>query len=79
MKTMTCRQLGGACEKEFHADTFEEIATLSKQHGMEMLQKNDEAHLNAVNDMKELMKSPVDMQKWYEDKKKEFEALSVDK
>ena len=23
MKTMTCNQLGGACDKEFHADTFE--------------------------------------------------------
>lgn len=36
MKTMTCKQLGGACDKEFSANTFEEIAELSKQHGMEM-------------------------------------------
>lgn len=34
MKTMTCKQLGGACDKEFHAQTFEEMAELSKQHGM---------------------------------------------
>jgi len=24
MKTMTCKQPGGACDKKFHADTFEE-------------------------------------------------------
>ena len=26
MKHMTCRQLGGACETEFFAETFEEMA-----------------------------------------------------
>ncbi len=32
MKTMNCKQLGGACEKEFQADSFEEIAEMSKQN-----------------------------------------------
>lgn len=48
MKTMTCKQLGGARELEFHAETFEEIAELSKQHGMEMYQKQDPGHLAAM-------------------------------
>ena len=39
MKTMTCKQLGGACNKTFHANSFEEIADMSKKHGMEMFQK----------------------------------------
>lgn len=52
MKTMTCNQLGGACEKEFKANTFEEIEEMSKRHGMEMFQKGDEAHLNAMKKMK---------------------------
>jgi len=30
MKSMTCNQLGGACDKEFHAVTFEEMAEMSK-------------------------------------------------
>ena len=30
MKTMTCKQLGGACNLEFKAETFEEIAEMSK-------------------------------------------------
>jgi len=58
MKTMNCRQLGGACEKEFHADTFEEMAEQSKKHGMEMFQKKDSAHLKAMDKMQELSKRP---------------------
>lgn len=42
---MTCKQLGGACDKEILANTFEEMAELSKQHGMEMYKKQDEAHI----------------------------------
>ncbi len=76
MKTMKCKQLGGACEKEFHANSFEEIAELSKQHGMEMFQKKDEAHLKEKNEMQELMKKPEAMKDWFESKKKEFSALS---
>jgi predicted small metal-binding protein len=78
MKTMNCNQLGGACEKEFHANTFEEIAEISKQHGMEMYQANDEAHLNAMEKMQELMKTPEAMQNWFDNKKKEFDALPED-
>jgi len=75
MKTMTCKQLGGACDKEFKANTFEEIAAMSKKHGMEMFQKNDTLHLEAMHLMQELMKSPDAMNKWFEGKRKEFESL----
>jgi len=57
MKTMTCKQLGGACDKAFTANTFEEIEEMSKRHGMEMFQKNDKPHLEAMNKMRALMKS----------------------
>ncbi len=75
MKKMTCKQLGGACELEFQADNFEEMAKLSKKHGMEMFQKGDEAHLKAMNDMQKLMKSPEAIQEWFENKRQEFNAL----
>jgi|TARA_B110000305_G_scaffold72894_1_gene81765 predicted small metal-binding protein len=75
MKTMTCNQLGGACECEFSADSFEEIAELSKQHGMEMFFKNDPAHLEAISNMQALMQTPGAMQEWFEEKRKEFEEL----
>jgi len=75
MKTMNCKQLGGACDMEFHANTFEEIAELSKLHGMEMFQKQDQDHLKAMNKIQELMKDPQAITQWFNNKKQEFEAL----
>ena len=75
MKAMTCKQLGGACDKAFHANSFEEIAEMSKKHGMEMFQQGDEEHLKAMNEMKDLMKNPDAMKEWFEIKRKEFDAL----
>ena len=72
---MTCKQLGGACHQEFHAETFEEIAELSKKHGIEMFQKGDIPHLEAMQKMQALMKSPEEMQTWFENKRKEFISL----
>lgn len=76
MKTMTCKQLGGACDLEFHANSFEEIAEASRQHAMDMLQKNDPAHLNAMDRMRQLMKTPEAMADWFETKRTEFEELT---
>lgn len=74
MKTMTCKELGGACDLAFHANTFEEIARMSQEHGKDMLQKSDDAHLRAMNQMRDLMKSPDGMTKWMEATRKAFEA-----
>ena len=78
MKSMTCKQLGGACDKVFQANTFEEIAELSKQHGMEMFQAQDAEHLEAMSKIQKLMQNPEEMMKWFEQKKQEFNALSED-
>ena len=78
MKTMTCKQLGGACDLEIRAETFDEMAEKSKKHGMEMFQKGDQAHLDAMKKMQELMQSPEAMTSWFENKRKEFEALPDD-
>jgi predicted component of type VI protein secretion system len=75
MKSMTCRQLGGACDVVFEAETFEQIAELSKQHGMEMYQKQEPAHLDAMNKIQAMMQNPEEMKAWYEEKKREFNAL----
>ena len=75
MKTMTCNQLGGACDQKFSANTFEEIAEMSKKHGMDMFQKKDFKHLKAMKKMQQLMQDPVAMKKWFDDKRKEFESL----
>ncbi len=78
MKSMTCKQLGGACEVVFQASTFEEIAELSRQHGKEMYQQKEPAHLKAMSEMQKLMQSPNAMQEWFEAKKRVFEALPED-
>lgn len=70
MKTMNCEQLGGACKEEFQANSFEEMAEMSKQHGMDMFQKKDEAHLKAMGEMQTLMQKPDAMKDWFENKKK---------
>ena len=75
---MTCKQLGGACEKEFSASSFEEMAHLSQEHGKEMFQQGDEAHLKAMEQMQELMQSPEEMNRWFEERRKEFNALPED-
>lgn len=80
MKTMTCKQLGGpnTCKEEFHAETFEEMADLSKKHGMEMAEKTDKQHIKVMEKMKEGMNDPKAMKKWIEERQKEFDALPED-
>jgi predicted small metal-binding protein len=79
MKTMTCKELGGACGLEFHADTFEEIAQMSQQHGKEMLQKGDKAHVEAMSKMRDLMQSEDGMARWMAEKRKEFDSKPDEK
>lgn len=76
MKSMTCKQLGGACDEQFQAETFEEIAKLSKQHGTEMFHKGDKSHLKAMENMRNMV--PEEHEKWFEKKRKEFDALPED-
>jgi len=76
MKTMTCKQLGGACDKEFKAETFQEIARMSREHALEMLMNGDRAHADALVEMKERMQNPFAMDAWFEGKKQEFEAMA---
>jgi hypothetical protein len=75
MKTMTCKKLGGACDVEFHAKTFEEMAEVSKRHAHEMYKKSDKAHMKAMKEMMELMKDSSAMKKWFEGKRKEFDKI----
>lgn len=77
MKTMTCRQLAGACDQPFSANSFEEMAEKSQQHGKKMFQQGDQAHLDAMNHMSKL--TSEEMKAWFEQKREEFESLPDDK
>jgi hypothetical protein len=78
MKTMTCKQLGGACDEAFTADTFDEITAMSKAHGMAMFQKQDPQHLAEMQKIMAMMQDPDLLEEWSDSKQKEFEALADD-
>ena len=78
MKTMTCKQLGGACDEQFQGNTFEEIVELSKVHGMQMFQKQDADHMQAMQKVMMMMQQPEVMKEYFVEKKKVFEALAED-
>ena len=78
MKTMTCKQLGGACDKAFTASSFEEMTEMSKAHGMEMFQKQDPEHLAAMQKIMTMMQDPELLEEWSNSKEKEFDALPED-
>lgn len=75
MKKMTCKQLGGACDLVFIGETFEELVNQSKKHGMEMFQMGDVTHIEAMNELQKMMKTPEDFGNWFESKKEEFNKL----
>ena len=79
MKTMTCKQLGGPCDQEFHAETFDEMVKKSQQHGIAMAEKGDEEHIKVMEKMREGMKDPEAIKAWVEKVQKEFGALPEDK
>jgi len=79
MKTMTCKQLGGACNQTFSADTFDEIAMMVSKHAREMVQQADAPHIEAMNEMRNNMTSPQAMNAWMDEKRKAFDTLPSDK
>jgi predicted small metal-binding protein len=75
MKTMTCKQLGGACNQTFSANSFDEIAMMVSKHAREMVQQGDTAHIQAMNEMRNQMASPEAMTAWMDEKRNAFNAL----
>ena len=70
---MTCKQLGGACDQTFTADTFDEIAMMVSKHAREKVQQGDVAHIEAMNEMRNSMTSPEAMKTWMDDKRRAFD------
>ena len=79
MKTMTCKQLSGACNTKFQAKTFEQMAELSQKHGQEMYQKGDKEHIKVMKEMMKLMQDPKAMKKCMDTMRREFDASPENK
>lgn len=62
----------------FKQKLLEKWQNISMQHGMEMMQQNDEAHLKAMENMKAIMQNPEKMNEWFKLKKIEFDLLPED-
>ena len=78
MKTMTCRQLGGACDLELRGDTADEVIKTQDRHLREAVAGGDAAHEPALRDMKGRWKHPIKGMGWYKNTKKEFAELPQD-
>lgn len=78
MKTMTCHQLGGACDLQLRGETADEVIKLQDKHLKDMVAGGDGAHEGALKEMKGRWKHPVSGTKWYKKTKREFAALPED-
>ena len=78
MKTMTCSQLGGACDLAHRGDDHNEVIKAQDQHLREVVAAGDTAHEPALKDMKARWRRPVSGMKWYKQVQRDFAALPSD-
>jgi hypothetical protein len=78
MKTMTCRQLGGACDLELQGATADVVIKAQDKHLREAVAAGDSTHEEALKAMKGRWKNPLKGMGWYKDTKKSFAALPED-
>ncbi|GAA4754929.1 hypothetical protein GCM10023350_45500 [Nocardioides endophyticus] len=78
MKTMTCRQMGGPCDKAFSGETADDVIKAQDQHLKDAVAAGDTAHEPANKDMRGRWKHPIKGMGWYKDTKKAFAALPED-
>jgi hypothetical protein len=76
MKTMTCRQLGGPCDVQHHGNTADEVIKAQDKHLNEIVAEGDEAHKDALGEMKGRWKHPIAGMGWYRQAKRDFAALA---
>ena len=78
MKTMTCRQLGGACDLELRGDTADDVIKAEDKHLKDVVAGGDTAHEQALKEMKGRWRHPVSGMGWYRTAKRNFAELPDD-
>jgi hypothetical protein len=78
MKTMTCRQMGGACDLAFHGANADQVIKAQDAHLKEVVANGDETHRSALKAMQGRWKNPIKGLGWYRKTKKDFAALPED-
>jgi predicted small metal-binding protein len=75
MNTMTCEQMGGACELTHRGSTADEVIKAQDRHLREAVASGDTTHEQALKEMKGRWKNPIKGMGWYKDTKRKFAAL----
>jgi hypothetical protein len=78
MKTMTCKQLGGACDLEHHGEDANEVIKEHDRHLREAVAAGSTDHGPALAAMKGRWKRPVSGLKWYRQVQRDFESLPLE-
>lgn len=78
MKTMTCKQLGGPCDRAHHGETADDVIKAQDRHLKDAVADGDDAHEPARKDMKGRWRHPRKALGWYNDTKKTFASLPED-
>ena len=78
---MTCKQLYGPCDALIQGKTSEEMMENSKKHAMEMVDKGDRVHIDAIKAMGDMHKDMDEtaVKEWMEKFQNEFDATPEDK
>ena len=77
-KTMTCAQLGGACDLAISGESADDVIKQQDRHLREAVRAGDAAHEQAHEDMKNRWRHPFKNLGWYRDTKRAFAALPED-
>jgi hypothetical protein len=75
MATMTCRQLGGACDLAHEGADANAVIQAQDQHLREAVAAGSAEHEPALRDMKARWRRPVSGMKWYKQVQRDFAAL----
>jgi predicted small metal-binding protein len=78
MRTMTCRQLGGACDLALRGETADEVIKAQDRHLREAVAAGDATHQQALDEMKGRWRHPLRGMGWYKSTKREFAGLPED-
>jgi hypothetical protein len=75
---MTCKQLGGPCDFQHDGNNADEVIKAQDKHLNEIVAEGDEAHKDALTEMKGRWKHPIAGMGWYKKAKRDFAALPED-
>jgi hypothetical protein len=78
VKTMTCKQLGGPCDRLHHGDDANAIIKAQDRHLRAAVAAGESDHAPALQEMKARWRRPVSGLKWYRQVQRDFAAVPTE-